>query len=185
MRFADASLVMVQGARSRPVGRFLLVLLVLLALGAGLFGARLVASRGGPSAVNPFQPHPAPATVGSRVPTSSAIESSWGIRFTAVNLIADGGMVELRYEVVDAMKGGRIHRSKTLGDLPTLIAEPGGQKVTSHDLMFHIHRGVTAHDEGRAFSIVYGNANYALRPGTFATIKMSDGLTLQHFPVTV
>jgi hypothetical protein len=182
MRFAEASLVIVQGARSRPVGRFLIALLVLLALGAGLFGARLVASRGGLAAVNPFQAHPAG---GTSVPTSSAIESSWGIRFTAVNLIADSGMVELRYEVVDSSKGGRIHRDRTLADLPTLIAEPGGRQVTSHDLMFHIHRGVTAHDEGRAYSIVYGNANDALRPGSFVTIKMADGLTLKHFPVTV
>jgi hypothetical protein len=182
MRFAEASLVAVQGARSRSAGRFLLALLMLLALGAGLFGARLVASRGGLSAVNPFQPHPA---VGSTVPTSSAIESSWGIRFNAVNLIADSGMVEVRYEVVDSSKGGRIHRDKTLKSLPTLIAEPGGRRVTSQDLMFHIHRGVTAHDEGRAYSIVYGNANGAVKPGSFVTIKMADGLALQHFPVTV
>jgi hypothetical protein len=182
MRVAEASLV--QGARSRPGGRLLLALLILLALGTGLFGARLVASRGGLSAVNPFQSHPAPAA-GARVPTSSAIESGWGIRFNAVNLIADSGMVEVRYEVVDSSKGGRIHRDRTLKDLPTLIAEPGGRQVTSHDLMFHIHRGTTAHDDGRAYSIVYGNANGALRPASFVTIRMADGLALEHFPVTV
>lgn len=185
MNVAIETSAIVRGVRSRPLGRFLAGAFLLLALGAGLFGARLAASSGALAALNPFQPHPGAATATSKVPTSSAIESAWGIRFTAVNLIADGGMVEVRYEVVDASKGGRIHRDASLKDLPMIVTEPSGQQVTSRDLMFHVHHSVVGHDEGRAYSIVYGNAGSAVKPGSWVTIRMSDGLQLQHVPVTV
>jgi hypothetical protein len=121
----------------------------------------------------------------NKMPTSTAIENAWGIRFISVNLIADGGMIEARYEVVDSVKGGRIHRDTTLKDMPVVISEVTGQQVNSHDLLFHIHRGMGNHDEGRAYSIVYGNANFAIRSGSQVTIRMSDGLLLKHVPVTV
>jgi len=185
MNVAAGTGAIVRGVRSRPLGRFLAAAFLLLALGAGLFGARLVAGNGGLAAINPFQPHPEPPTAASKVPASSAIEAAWGIRFTAVNLLADGGMVEARYEVLDTSKGGRIHRNLDLSDLPVIVAEPSGQKVTSRDLMFHVHRGPTGHDEGRSYSIVYGNAGSAVKPASWVTIKMSDGLQLQHVPVAV
>ena len=90
------------------------------------------------------------SNTGGKMPTSGAIENAWGIRFISVNLIADGGMVEARYEVVDETKGGRIHRDTTLKDMPILVSEVTGQQVNSHDLLFHIHRGMGTHDEGRA-----------------------------------
>ena len=102
-----------------------------------------------------------------------------------VNLIADGGMVEVRYEVVDAAKGGRIHRDTALKDLPVVVTDPGGGQVTSKDLMFHIHRGAGGHDEGRAYSVVYGNAGGVVKPGAWVTLRMSDGLVLSRVPVTV
>ena len=94
-------------------------------------------------------------------------------------------MIEVRYEVIDAAKGGRIHRDPTLKDMPLIISEVTGQQVSSHDLLFHIHRGMGVHDEGRAHSIVYGNANFAIRSGSLVSIRMSDGLVLQHVPVGV
>jgi len=49
-------------------------------------------------------------------PANPTIEERWGIRFTAVNVLADGGIVELRYIVIDPAKGARIHSGK-LADL--------------------------------------------------------------------
>jgi hypothetical protein len=172
-----------QRLRSRPAGRFLLAAFLVFAFVIGIFGARLALSQRGISdALYMFH---AKAPAASKMPTSGAIENAWGIRFTNVNILADGGMVELRYEVVDAAKGGRIHRDATLKDMPVLISEATGQQVSSHDLMFHIHRGMGVHDEGRAYSIVFGNANFAIRQGSLVTIRMSDGLVLQHVPVSV
>jgi hypothetical protein len=184
MGIANGAASIVRGGRGGPAARFLATAAVLVALGAGLFGARLLAVNGGLAAVNPFASHPA-AAVHPAMPASAAIEAAWGIRFTAVNLIADGGMVEVRYEVVDAAKGGRIHRDTTLKDLPVVVTDPGGQQVSSKDLMFHIHRGAGGHDEGRAYSIVYGNAGGVVKPGTWVTLRMSDGLVLRRVPVTV
>jgi hypothetical protein len=172
-------------ARSRPTGRFLVTALLLVAVAAGVFGLRIAASRGLlPQGANPFQPAPAAARPAAP-PANPAIEEAWGIRFTAVNLLADGGIVEIRYEVVDATKGGRIHLDSTLKDLPRLDVEGTSATITSRDLMFHIHRGMGVHDEGRAYSIVYGNANGVVKPGAAVTVVMSDGLKLRHFPVTV
>jgi hypothetical protein len=174
-----------QIARSRPTGRFLVTILLVAAVGAGIFGVRAAASRHMlPNVANPFQPAPAAAKAGA-LATNPAIEQAWGIRFTAVNLLADGGMVEVRYEVVDAAKGGRIHLDPTLKDLPRVQVEGTGTTINSRDLMFHIHRGMGVHDEGRAYSIVFGNQNGAVRPGATVTLIMSDGLKLAHFPVTV
>ena len=172
-----------QRLRSRPAGRFLIASFLVVAFVVGIFGARLAMSQRGMSDVL-YIFHGTTAST-SKMPSSGAIENAWGIRFTNVNILADGGMVELRYEVVDANKGGRIHRDATLKDMPILITEVTGQQVNSHDLMFHIHRGMGVHDEGRAYSIVYGNANFAIRPGSLVTIRMSDGLVLQHVPVSV
>jgi hypothetical protein len=38
-----------------------------------------------------------PAALHTPMPVSSAIEQGWGIRFTAVSVLADGGLVEVRY----------------------------------------------------------------------------------------
>jgi hypothetical protein len=179
-----ANTLQTKGVRNRPTGRFLVAASLLLVFFAGLFGARMILGQRGLSDALYFA-HGLVASPNSaaKMPTSGAIENAWGLRFVSVNVLADGGMIEARYEVVDANKGGRIHRDPTLKDMPVIISEVTGQQVNSHDLLFHIHRGMGVHDEGRAYSIVYGNANFALRPGSLVTIKMSDGLTLQHVPV--
>jgi hypothetical protein len=48
--------------------------------------------------------------------------------------------------------------------------------------MFHYHHGDKG-TEGRTYSIVYGNSGGALHRGSLATVRMADGLTLQHVPV--
>ena len=178
-----ANVLPAKGVRNRPTGRFLVAASLLLVFFAGIFGARMALGQRGLSDALYFAHGLATSSTAAKMPTSGAIENAWGIRFVSVNVLADGGMIEMRYLVVDANKGGRIHRDSTLKDMPVIISEVTGQQVNSHDLLFHIHRGMGVHDEGRAYSIVYGNANFALRPGSLVTLKMSDGLTLQHVPV--
>ena len=120
------------------------------------------------------------------MPVSAAIEQSWGIRFTALSVLADGGLIELRYQVVDPSRSARIHTGDTTSEtknLPTLVVEGTGAKVESRSVMFHFHHA--SDKDGRLYSIIYGNAGGALKPHTLVTIHMADGSELQHVPVTI
>jgi hypothetical protein len=118
-----------------------------------------------------------PATM----PTSAAIESQWGIRFTNVVLLADGGLVEMRYQVLDPAKSARIHTG-SLKDLPQIKVEESGKVVASQSLMFHFHHGDT-NAQGRTYSILYGNAGGAIHLHSRVAIQLPDGLSLQHILV--
>jgi hypothetical protein len=132
------------------------------------------------------------------LPTNPAIEATWGVRFTNAVILADGGVVELRYLVVDSARAARIHTAVNNIDdngtvtpaapgnpasLPTIIVENTGLKVAPNSVMFHFHHGPTEVD-GRTYSIVYGNAGGAVHNGSMITIRMTDGLVLRHFVVT-
>ena len=126
------------------------------------------------------------AAPGAVMPSSPSIEQNWGIRFTAVSVLADGGLIELRYQVVDPSRSPRIHTGDATNDtknLPVLIVEGTGAKVESRSVMFHFHHA--SDKDGRLYSIIYGNAGGALKPHTLVTIHLSDGSELQHVPVTV
>jgi hypothetical protein len=117
-------------------------------------------------------------------PTSPTIEDRWGIRFTAVNVLADGGVVEVRYIVLDPAKAGRIHSGK-LSDLPYIRADGSGKEVHSYSLMFHAHFDHTPTNvDGRAYSIVFGNSDGAAQMGGTVALILADGLRLEHVPVT-
>jgi hypothetical protein len=126
----------------------------------------------------------APATAPVVPPANPAIEQAWGIRFTNVVLMADGGMVELRYVVVNPATAGRIHSGgQNNANLPTVINEATGAKIKPTSAMLHFHHGNQTSD-GRAYSIVYGNAGNAVRIGKTVTIEMTDHSKLEHFQVT-
>jgi hypothetical protein len=155
------------------------ILVILVAAGLVL-GARYAISAqiiSNPFA-KPAEKIPAgPATM----PTSAAIESQWGIRFTNVVLLADSGLVEMRYQVLDPAKSARIH-SGSLKDLPTIKVEESGKVVGSQSLMFHFHHGDT-NAQGRTYSILYGNAGGAIHNHSRVSTQLPDGLSLQHILV--
>jgi hypothetical protein len=156
---------------------------------AVLVGALLVAFslRVGGGAVQSWwgDNHRTIAPKGATMPTSSRIEQDWGIRFTVVNLLADNGLVELRYQVLDNNKANRLHADSTsLANLPTIYLEGTDKVVKSNSLLFHIHHEWDQGSDGRAYSIVYGNSGGALYPRAFVTIALPDGLKLQHVPVS-
>jgi hypothetical protein len=160
--------------------RLLVPLAVLLGTAILVFGLRtgvsLVESRQQP--VGHVDPRTAP------MPVSPQIEEQWGIRFTVVQLLADNGLVELRYVVLDNNKANRLHSDSTsLANLPTVLVEGTGQVVRSNSLMFHIHHEWDQGTDGRDYSFVYGNAGGAIHPAARVTIAMPDGLKLQHVPV--
>ena len=165
--------------RSRTLVR-LLTPIAFLVVFAGILGARTVITRH--QADNAAA---AAAAAASRpFPTSPQIEAAWGVRFTTVRLLADGGDVELRYTAIDSSKDGRLH-SSNVADLPYLRAEDTGQTVNSNSLMLNLHISHAGDERvGGAYSIIYGNSSGAIRPGQLVTIVLADGLELQHVAVS-
>jgi hypothetical protein len=126
--------------------------------------------------------HASPQT--APMPASPQIEEGWGIRFTVVQLLADNGLLEMRYVVLDNTKANRLHSDSTsLANLPVVLVEGTSKTVKSNSLLFHIHHEWDQGTDGRDYSFVYGNAGGAIHTGTRVTIAMPDGLKLQHIPV--
>jgi hypothetical protein len=173
--------------RTSPVtrgrlGRLLVPLAVLAAAAVLAFGLRAGATYGKTWWDAGHRPVAAKA---APMPTNSRIEQDWGIRFTVVQLLADNGLVELRYQVLDNTKANRLHADNTsLANLPTLYVEGTDKIVRSNSLLFHIHHEWDQGSDGRAYSIVYGNSGGALYARALVTIALPDGLKLQHVPVS-
>jgi hypothetical protein len=127
---------------------------------------------------------PLVSRAGPVVAANPQIESEWGIRFTGVLVLADGGVVEVRYQIVDPAKAGRIHAGGAdTSNLPVLIDERTGEKVKPNSAMFHFHHGQTNAD-GRTYSILYGNAGGAIHLGDQITLLLDDGLKIAHIDIT-
>jgi hypothetical protein len=164
------------------LGRLLVPAAILLAAAVVAFSLRIGAHYG-QSWWNASHRQLAPKT--AVMPTNPKIEQDWGIRFTVVQLLADNGLVELRYQVLDNNKANRLHSdNSSLANLPTLYVEGTDKVVKSNSLLFHIHHEWDSGSDGRAYSIVYGNAGGVLYPRAYVTVGLPDGLRLQHVPVT-
>jgi hypothetical protein len=112
------------------------------------------------------------------MPISSAIESEYGIRIERVSLLAETGIVELRYILLDADAASVIHADdQDFGDdFPHIVA---GSTVIDEPT-FHHHGGDLV--TGRELSILYGNVDSAVVQGDTVSIEIGD-LRLDGVPV--
>jgi hypothetical protein len=173
------------GKRPYPVPANLSPLLIAVALVTGTvllaFSLRMVVVNGRAWWA---ASHPATAAATAPMPSSSPIENAWGLRFTTVQLLADNGLVEMRYVILDNAKANRLHAdSGSAASMPSIHVEGSGKVVKSNSLLFHIHHEWDQGGDGRSYSIVYGNAGGVLYRNALVTIVMADGLKLQHIPV--
>jgi hypothetical protein len=106
---------------------------------------------------------------------ADAIADKWGFRVVRVAPLADGGMLELRFQVVDPDKV--IFMFDEVENIPILIDEDSGTAVTLGDLP-HSHN-VPA---GLYEYIIYTNIGGAVKPGDLVTLKVGE-LTLEHIQV--
>jgi hypothetical protein len=163
----------------------LLAPVVLIAIAVAVIGIRLAGSSSG-------APRPAAAKLRFvPIPSNPPIEAAWGIRFTGVLLEADRGMIDVRYQVVDPARSGRIHGGKSgvdpnaqLANLPTLVVETSGKKIAPSSAMMHFeHFHFQTEVTGSTYSVLYGNSGGLLHLGEVITIHMADGLDLPHVVV--
>lgn len=104
------------------------------------------------------------------MPTSPQIEADYGIRIERVSLIGDGGLVELRYVLLDAGKAGILHDEENdfRDDFPHILA--GATSID--EPTFHHHGGDLV--TGRQLSILYGNLDGAVEEGGTVSIEIGS-----------
>jgi hypothetical protein len=108
-----------------------------------------------------------PEYLGNGIPVHPEIEERYGIRFTGLNVVAKGGLIDLRYRVVDAGKAKNFgHYTETS---PMIIAADGRQ-VEVTIMMLHNHRV----EGGRIYYILFRNTDNAIKPGEKVTIQLDD-----------
>ena len=107
------------------------------------------------------------------MPNSAEMEEKFGVRFSFLAVTADGGMVELRYRVVDEGKAANFgHYSETA---PMLVSEDSGKIVDVTIMGLHNHRV----EPGRTYYVLYRNTSSAIQSGRPVTIVVGD-IKLEH-----
>jgi hypothetical protein len=103
-----------------------------------------------------------------RVPHDGQMENALGIRFTQAAVVADGGLIELRYVVLDAQKGSTFQNDTK--HPPLLKNERSGKTAWRAALMKQGHEL----RPGQSYYILYlNNAN---------AIKRGDNIEIQAGP---
>lgn len=107
------------------------------------------------------------------MPASAQIESEYGVRFSLVGVTADGGLVDVRFVVLDEERAGEMLEDEA--GLPLLVTERNG-KVLPSAAMMPMEHDLTA---GRTYSVLYRNTAGAIRAGDDVTVQFPD-LELNH-----
>ncbi|MCL7451815.1 MAG: hypothetical protein M8467_02075 [Anaerolineae bacterium] len=148
-----------RGPMGLNINHFALALGLVLLVGGSLWGWQA------------FRPEP--QWEPGNMPVNSEIEEKFGVRFAFLAVTADGGMVELRYRVVDEGKAANFgHYSETA---PMLIAEDTGEIVDVTIMGLHNHRV----EPGRTYYVLYRNTSNAIQSHRPVTIAVGD-LKLEH-----
>jgi hypothetical protein len=107
------------------------------------------------------------------MPTNPAIEAQWGVRISRVAVTADGGIVDVRFVVLDPDKA--ISMMKDPANLPVL--HPAGAQV----VVDQVAQMAVRHDlnPGQTYFLLYQNAGGSVHPGgrmsiTFGGLVLPD-----------
>ena len=158
-------------SRFRPPGKVAVagfVAGVLLAAGLGVLGWGALGwglpwrSGGGAADVDPpvaWQRTP--------VPVAGLVERS-GVRLVRVAVTGGGGLLDLRFQVVDPQKAAAVHDRRT----PPAIVDERTGLVFSQLLMDHAHTG--ALKPAVTYYLVFENTGNWVRRGTEVTVLLGD-----------
>jgi hypothetical protein len=111
------------------------------------------------------------------MPTSSVIEAMYGVRFLGVDVTAGGGMIQVRYQVIDSAKTEAIHGT----EVAPYVVDAKGAKYADPGMVGHSHVGKTL-AAGRTDYILLANSMGGVKSGSMVTIKVGD-LELRGVPV--
>jgi hypothetical protein len=104
--------------------------------------------------------------------TADQIAAQYGIRITHVAVLADGGLIDFRFEVIDADKSAPLFNLETR---PRLIVEKTGQEVSS---LYHPMQGHTI-VAGQSAFFLYNDSHGYIKAGTSISVLIGT-LRLEH-----
>lgn len=116
------------------------------------------------------------AIAGSTAVTADELEQQYGVRIDVVGLLASGGLIELRFQVVDADKATALFGEPE--DMPMLAVEGSSRVLESAKGMKH---QLTLLD-GAAYFFLYTNSGNAVEEGSQVSFVM-NGIRLPHLTV--
>jgi hypothetical protein len=109
------------------------------------------------------------------LPPPSAQETQFGIQIAHVSLTAAGGLVDVRFKVLDAVKARQLMGNAA--HPPMLVAGDNPPLMPPHNAL----KGARF-APGQIFYILYPNARSAIKPGVAVTVAMGE---VRLGPVTV
>ena len=119
------------------------------------------------------------AASGARVmPSSPEIEDKYGVRFLGVDVTSGGGMIQVRYQVLDSAKTEAIHSQEAT---PNVI-DVNGVTYDLPGMSGHSHIGPVK-KAGVTDYVLLANARGGVKAGSTVTIKIGD-LVLHNVPVS-
>jgi hypothetical protein len=113
------------------------------------------------------------ADTGGNVPpvvSAAGLVERSGVRVIRVAVTGAGGLVDLRYQVVDADKAQQVH------DLPPLLIDEGTGGVVMRPWMGHMH--MNAPKQGISYFVLFENSGDLIRPGARVTVQLGDARLL-------
>lgn len=138
-----------------------------------LFAALFLFALAGAYAAWRFLPAGQTTAVQTTTPLNPAIEERWGIRITQIGVTADGGLIDMRYLIIDPDKAlAMVSETETM---PVLIAEESDTLINSAAAMNHKNE----FNAGQTYFFLYRNTNGAIRRGGAVTVRIGD-LLLEH-----
>jgi hypothetical protein len=160
------------GGRRSPRLRAVGVLLGVLLAAAGLLGRALLDEdhQGAPAAAA-AKPDWARASV-----TAAGLADRLGVRLTWVAVTGDGGLLDLRFQVVDPDKAAAIHDPTTP---PAIVAENSGLFLDSL-LMGHSHSG--PFKTAVTYYLLFENDGNLVARGSRVTVLLGN-VQVQHVVV--
>jgi hypothetical protein len=109
-----------------------------------------------------------------RLVSAAGLAQRNGIRIRQLAVTGAGGLVDLRYQVLDPDKAGSVHAAP-----PELVDERTGV-VVDQLLMGHSHKGVL--HAGQTYYLLFENPDDLVRRGSRVTVALG-GLRVPHIRV--
>ena len=108
------------------------------------------------------QGDPSPAAT----PANPTVEQQWGVRFLRMGVTADGGMVDVRYVVLDADRAIKVASSP--GNTPLLTDESSGRVLFAVAMQPHVHDVAV----GGTYYLLYRDTGGLVTPGGRVTVSL-------------
>ena len=115
-----------------------------------------------------------PALPSQPVVTPASFQAKTGVRLTQVAVTGAGGLVDLRFQVLDSSKAAAIHR------IPSMLVDERTGVVVNRLLMGHQHKGRMR--AGQGYYLIFINPGNLVARGSRVTVQLGSA-QVAHIPV--